>query len=196
METTFSKGREGVASEGQFPIDKTIWKITRFSFKLGGVTMTKPIPEGYQSLTPMFVFKDAHKAIEFYRRAFGAEERFLMPGPDGKGVMHAEVKIGSSIIMMGEENPQYPSCKSAETMGGSPISFYIYVQDVDDAFKVAVDAGAEVQMAVEDMFWGDRMGTVRDPFGYSWSLASHVKDLTPKEIEEGAKAAFAKMAEK
>ena len=157
--------------------------------------MIQAIPEGYQTLTPSFVFKDARKAIEFYRKAFGAEERFVMPGPDGKGIMHAEVRIGSSIIMMGEENPQYP-CKSAETMGGSPISFYVYVDNVDEAFRTAVDAGAEVVMPVEDMFWGDRMGTVRDPFGYSWSLASHTRDLTMAEIEEGARAMFATMAEK
>ncbi|WP_240194457.1 VOC family protein [Desulfopila inferna] len=150
--------------------------------------MVEPIPEGYKSLTPMFVFKDARKAIEFYKEAFGAEERFVMPGPDGKGVMHAELKIGSSIIMLGEENPQY-DCKSAETFGGSPVSFYLYVEKVDEAFKIAVDAGAEVQMAVEEMFWGDRMGSVLDPFGYSWSLATHTRDLTPEEIAEGAKTA-------
>jgi PhnB protein len=157
--------------------------------------MIQPIPEGYHSLTPMFVFKDARKAIEFYKKAFGAEERFVMPGPDGKGVMHAEVRIGTSVFMMGEENPQYP-CKSAETMGGSPVSFYVYLQNVDEAFRIAVEAGAEVRMPVDDMFWGDRMGTVQDPFGYSWSLATHTRDLTPQEIEEGAKAACAKMAEK
>jgi uncharacterized glyoxalase superfamily protein PhnB len=139
----------------------------------------------------MFVFKDARKAIEFYKRAFGAEERFAMPGPDGKGVMHAELQIGNSIIMMGEENPQYP-CKSAQTLGGSPVSFYIYLNNVDEAFRTAVKAGAEVRMAVEDMFWGDRTGTVQDPFGYSWTLATHTKDLTPQEIEAGAKAACAK----
>ncbi len=157
--------------------------------------MVQPIPEGYQTLTPMFIFKDARKAIEFYKKAFGAEERFVMPGPDGKGVMHAEVRIGNSIFMMGEESPQCPS-KSAETLGESPISFYVYLENVDEAFKTAVAAGAEVKMPVEDMFWGDRMGTVQDPFGYSWSLASHTRDLSPEEIQEGAKAAFAKMAEK
>lgn len=157
--------------------------------------MTKPIPEGYQTLTPMLIFKDARRAIDFYKNAFGAEERFVMPGPDGKGVMHAEIQIGSSLIMLGEESPQCPG-KSAETMGGSPINFYVYVKNLDDAFKVAVDAGAEVRMQIEDMFWGDRMGTVEDPFGYSWNLASHTRDLTPEEIEKGAKAAFAKMSEK
>lgn len=157
--------------------------------------MIKAIPEGYQSLTPMFIFKDASKAIEFYKRAFGAEERFVMPGPDGKGVMHAEIRIGTSIIMMGEENPDCPS-KSAETIGSSPISFYIYLENVDAAFTTAVEAGATVQVPVEDMFWGDRMGTVLDPFGYSWSLASHTKDLTPEEIQKGAEAMFATMAKK
>jgi len=155
--------------------------------------MTKAIPEGFQSVTPMCMFKDARKAIEFYKRAFGAEELFVMPGPDGKGVMHAEVRIGNSIIMMGEENPQEP-CKSAEAMGGSPVSFYIYVENVDDAFQKAAAAGAEVRMPVQDMFWGDRLGTVQDPFGYSWSLATNFKQPTPQKIQEGAKAFFAQKA--
>jgi len=117
----------------------------------------------------MLMFKDVRKAIEFYKRAFGATERFAMPGPDGKGVMHAELLIGDSIIMMGEENPNEP-CKSAETMGGSPVSFYVYVEKVDEAVQRATEAGAETRMPVQDMFWGDRMGTVQDPFGHSWSL--------------------------
>jgi uncharacterized glyoxalase superfamily protein PhnB len=157
--------------------------------------MTKAIAEGFHSVTPMLMFKDARKAIEFYKRAFGATERFAMPGPDGKGVMHAELLIGDSIIMMGEENPHEP-CKSAETTGGSPVSFYIYVENVDEAFRRALEAGAETRMPVQDMFWGDRVGTVQDPFGYSWSLATHTKDLTPEELQEGAKAAFAQMARK
>lgn len=155
--------------------------------------MTKARPEGFHSVTPMFVFKDARKAIEFYKRAFGAVERFAMPGPDGKGVMHAELLIGDSIIMMGEENSEQP-CKSAETTGYSPVSFYLYFGNVDEAFREAVEAGAETRMRVQDMFWGDRVGTVQDPFGYTWMLATHSKDLTPREIEEGAKAAFAEMA--
>lgn len=157
--------------------------------------MTKPIPEGYQTVTPMIMFKDARKAIEFYRRAFGAEERFVMPEPDGKGVMHAELRIGNSIIMMGEEHPQ-EACKSAKTLGGSPVSFYIYLENVDEAFRTALAAGAEARMAVEDMFWGDRAGTVQDPFGYSWTLATHTKDLTPQEIQQGAQAFFARMTQK
>jgi len=157
--------------------------------------MTKAIPEGFHSVTPMFVFKDARKAIEFYKRAFGATEQFAMPGPDGKGVMHAELLIGDSIIMMGEENPN-EACKSAETIGGSPVSFYIYVENVDEAFRRALEAGSESRMPVQDMFWGDRAGTVQDPFGYSWMLATHIKDPTPEELREGAKTAFAQMAKK
>jgi len=151
------------------------------------------IPEGFHSVTPTIMFKDARRAIEFYKRAFGATERFAMPGPDGKGVMHAELMIGDSIIMMGEENPHEP-CKSAETMGGSPVNFYIYLENVDDAFQKALEAGAETKMPVQDMFWGDRVGTVQDPFGYSWSLATHTKDLTPQELQKSAEAAFAQMA--
>jgi uncharacterized glyoxalase superfamily protein PhnB len=154
--------------------------------------MSKAIPAGYHSVTPMLVFKDARKAIDFYQRAFGAQERLVMPGPDGKGVMHAELLIGDAIVMLGEESPQQ-SCRSAETAGGSPVSFYLYVEQVDAAFDVAVAAGAEVKMPVAEMFWGDRMGTVLDPFGYSWSLASHVKDLSMEEIRQGAQAAFARM---
>ena len=155
----------------------------------------KPIPDGYHTVTPYLFINGAARAIEFYKQAFAAQERFMMPGPDGKGVMHAEVRIGSSIIMMSYENPQQP-CKSAETMGGTPVNFYLYVENVDAAFAKAVDAGATAQMPVQEMFWGDRVGSVRDPFGYTWMLATHTRDLTPKEIEEGARAAFAQMASK
>jgi len=157
--------------------------------------MIKAIPEGFHSVTPMLVLKDARKAIDFYKKALGAKELFVMPGPDGQGVMHAEMRIGDSIIMMGEEYPQ-EQCKSAETLGSSPVSFYIYLANVDEAFRAAVAAGARELMPVAEMFWGDRMGTVLDPFGYSWSLATHTRDLTPEEIEQGAKASFAQMKQK
>lgn len=157
--------------------------------------MTKARPEGYQSITPMLVLKDARKAIEFYKRAFGAVERYVMPGPDGKGVMHAEIMIGDSIIMMGEESPNEP-CKSAETAGGSPVSFYIYVEDVDKAFQKALDAGCVMKMPVQEMFWGDRFGSLNDPFGYNWGLATHTRDLTDQEIQEGARAMFEQMSKK
>ena len=152
--------------------------------------MTKPIPEEFHSVTPMFMFKDCRKAIDFYKAAFGAQERYAMPGPDGKGIMHAEVLVGDSIVMMGDESPQ-ESCKSAESMGGSPISFCLYVENVDAAFRRAVEAGAKVRTEVQEMFWGDRAGFVQDPFGYNWMLATHTKDLSSEEIREGAKAAFA-----
>lgn len=151
--------------------------------------MSKSIPKEFHSVTPMFVFKDARKAIDFYKRALGAVERYVLPTPDGRGVMHAELRIGDSIIMMGEESSDCPY-KSAQTIGGSPVSFYLYVEDADKAFEAAVAAGAEARMPVQEMFWGDRMGTVEDPFGYSWSLAAHVRDLTPEQILAGAKAAF------
>jgi len=155
--------------------------------------MTKAKAEGYNSVNPILTFKDARKAIDFYRCAFGARERMLLPGPDGRGVMHAELQIGESVIMMGEENPQNP-CRSPETLGMSPVSFYLYLEDVDEAFKTAVAAGAKVRMPVQEMFWGDRAGTVEDPFGYGWFLATHTRDLTMEEIQEGAKAMFAEKA--
>lgn len=157
--------------------------------------MVKAIPEGYRTVTPMFVFKDARKAIDFYKKAFGATERYVMPGPNGKGVMHAEIKIGDSIVMMGEENSE-TKCRSAESFKGSPVSFYIYVNDADAAFKKAVDAGATPEMVVQEMFWGDKMGSVTDPFGYSWALATHTKELSPQEIERGAKEFCKKAAAK
>lgn len=157
--------------------------------------MTRGIPEGFHSVTPLAVFKDAGKAIDFYKNAFGAEVLFTMPGPDGKGIMHAELRIGNSILMMGEEHPQM-ECRSAETAGGSPVAFYLYVENADRAFSRAVEAGAQVRRPVEEMFWGDRVGDVVDPFGYAWSLATRVRDLTPQEMAEGAKAFFARMAKR
>jgi PhnB protein len=153
--------------------------------------MTQPIREGFHTVTPTAVFKDVRKAIDFYKKAFGATENFAMPGPGGQGIMHAEITIGGSRIMMGEEHPERSQCRSAETAGGSPVSFYLYVKDVDAAFRRAVEAGAKEQMAVNDMFWGDRMGSLTDPFGYAWMVATHIADPTPEEIRQGAEAAFA-----
>ena len=155
--------------------------------------MARAIPEGYHTITPAFMHKDSRKAIEFYKKAFGAIERHVTPLPGGEGIMHAEIKIGDSIIMLGDEGPHCPA-KSAQTLGGSPIGLYLYVQDVDAAFRRAVGAGAVTRMPVRDMFWGDRMGAVTDPFGYTWTLATRIKDLTPEEIAEGAEEAFASLA--
>ncbi|MDA8157292.1 MAG: VOC family protein [Actinomycetota bacterium] len=157
--------------------------------------MAKPIPEGFHSVTPMLTLKNAGKAIEFYKRAFGATEKYSVPGPDGKGIMHAEMQIGNSLIMMQDENPNQP-CKSVEAMGCSPVSFYIYVENADQLFQKAVAAGAKSQMPLQEMFWGDRVGTVQDPFGYNWWIATHVKDVSPREMQEGAQAMFAQAGKK
>ncbi len=137
--------------------------------------MTKYIPEGYHSVTPSLTFKDTQKAIDFYKKALGAKVVDTFPNPMGPGIMHAVIQIGNSMVMMGDEMPK---CKSAETMGGSPTGLFIYVPDVDAAFKQAVAAGATSEMPVADMFWGDRAGSVKDPFGYSWMIATHTKDFT------------------
>lgn len=159
--------------------------------------MAKPIPNGYHTVTPSFTFKDSKKAIEFYKKAFGAKVLDCFPGPSGQGVMHATLQIGDSIVMMGDENPAAENCgKSAETLGSSPISLYLYVPNVDAAFNQAVAAGAAATMPVADMFWGDRVGQIKDPFGYFWMIATHKQDLTNDEIRKGAEAFFAQMAKK
>ena len=150
-------------------------------------------PAGYHTLTPSLIVKDAHKAIDFYKRAFGASEIDVMTGPDGR-VMHAELKIGDSMFMMGEENPAWPQFKSAETLGASPISLHLYFPDADVAFKRALEAGAKVEMPVDNMFWGDRYGKVKDPFGYTWGIATRVKDLTPEQIRKAGQEWMAQMA--
>lgn len=155
--------------------------------------MAKPIPDGYHSVTPSLTLKDTQKAIEFYKKAFSAKVLDLFPNLNGKGIMHATIQIGNSIIMMGDEMPQ---CKSAETLGGCPISLFIYVPNVEETFKQAVAAGAKVVFPVSDMFWGDRAGNVQDPFGYQWMIATHTQDLTQEQIKKGAEAFFAQMAMK
>ncbi len=156
--------------------------------------MSKGVPAGFHVLTPSMVVKDARKAIDFFQLAFGAEEIDVMTGPDGR-VMHAEIRFGDSILMMGEENPAWAQFKSAETLGGSPISLHFYVADVDAAFKRALDAGAKADMPVQDMFWGDRYGKVRDPFGHVWGLATRVKEMTKEEVARAGREWMAKMAE-
>ena len=159
--------------------------------------MTQPIPEGFHTVTPSFTFKDSKKAIEFYKKAFGAKVLDLMPDPSGRRTMHATIQIGNSILMMGDEMPGAENCaKSAETVGNSPISMYVYVPDADTAFKQAIAAGATVNMPVADMFWGDRCGSLKDPFGYSWMIATHKQDLAKEQIQKGAEAFFAQMAKK
>ena len=158
--------------------------------------MPKPIPEGYRTVTPSFTFKDSQKAIDFYKKAFGAKVLDLMPGLNGSGVMHATIQIGDSILMMGDEMPNSNCSRSAETLGASPISLYVYVPDADASFKQAIAAGATENMPVMDLFWGDRGGSLKDPFGYSWMVATHKRDLSQDEIKKGAESFFAQMAKK
>ena len=153
---------------------------------------TKPIPEGYHTITPYLAVDDAVEAIEYYQKAFGAKERIRMNAPDGK-IGHAELEIGDSLVMLSDPFPQ-ATTKSPSELGGTSASVFMYVEDVDATVKQAVDAGATVTMEVSDQFWGDRFGSVVDPFGHQWSIATHVEDLTPEEIAERAKSAMAAMS--
>ncbi|MBI3725330.1 VOC family protein [bacterium] len=156
--------------------------------------MTKNVkPEGYSTATPFLVLDDTAKAIDFYKRALGAEELFRMPGPAGKGIVHAQVKIGDSTLMLGDECP-VAGTKSPRSLGGTASSIYLYVSDVDSAFKSALKAGAKEKLGVQDMYWGDRIGRLADPFGHEWTLATHKLDLSPEEIAKRAQAFFASMA--
>jgi PhnB protein len=151
--------------------------------------MTKPIPEGYHSVTPHLIIRGAGEAIDFYKKAFGATELFRFPAPDGK-IGHAEIKIGDSPIMLADEYPDM-GYKSPQTLGGSPVSLMIYVDDVDTVFDRAVAAGAKTREAVSDKFYGDRIGTLEDPFGHVWHVSTHKEDVSAEEMERRAKAASA-----
>src|SRR5207253_1564288 len=140
------------------------------------------------------VVSDGAKAIEFYKKALGAEERGRFLAPDGKAVMHAEVKIGDSVVMLGSERP--PQCLSPKSRGGTSVSLYLYVENADASFDRAVKAGSTVKMPIMDQFWGDRCGVVEDPFGHQWSIATHKQDLTKEQIAQNAKAFFANMGKK
>jgi uncharacterized glyoxalase superfamily protein PhnB len=154
----------------------------------------KAIPDGYHTITPSITIKDAAQALTFYQKAFGAEEVMRMPGPGGK-IMHAEIKIGDSRVMITDEMPEMRT-KSPKALGGSPVSFYVYFGDVDAAWKRAVGAGAKVTMPLENMFWGDRTGALEDPYGHVWVLAQHLKDPSPAEMKAGQEAFEAKMMAK
>jgi PhnB protein len=154
----------------------------------------KPIPEGFHTVTPALVVRDAVKAIDFYKKAFGAQELVRMPSPDGK-IMHAELKIGDSIIFLSDEMPMPGSVKSPQSLGGSTCTLNVYVPNVDDVFKQAIAAGGKESMPVADQFWGDRYGTLVDPFGYSWGIATHKEDLSPAEMRERSQQFFARMAQ-
>ena len=150
-----------------------------------------PIPDGYHTLTPFLTVRDAARAIEFYKQAFGAKERGVMKGPDGK-IMHAELMIGDSIIMLSDEFPEFGALSPLST-GGAGMGLHIYIDGVDAAFDRAVKAGAEVEMPVMDQFWGDRYGKLKDPFGHKWSIATHTADLSAEEMKQGMEEAMAQM---
>jgi PhnB protein len=147
----------------------------------------KPIPEGYHSVTPYLIISGASDAIEFYQKAFGATELFRFPAPGGK-IGHAEIKIGDSPIMLADEYPDM-GYKGPQSLGGSPITLMIYVEDVDNVFNRAVNAGATVKEAVQDKFYGDRTGTLTDPFGHVWHISTHKEDVSMEELERRAKTA-------
>lgn len=152
----------------------------------------KAIPAGYHSVTASLTCKDAPRAIAFYKNVFGGQELMRSTTPDGTKITHAEIKIGDSIIFVNDElGPQ------TDGAPGTPkISLFLYVEDADTTFNLAVEAGSEVKMPLENQFWGDRFGSITDPFGHSWGIATHVEDLTPEEIGKRAAAFFAKAAGK
>jgi PhnB protein len=151
----------------------------------------KAVPTGFHTLTPHLTVRDADKALEFYKNALGAEILHVARMPDGR-VMHAGLRIGDSMLMLNEEMPEYGGL-SPLSVGGTGVTIHIYTENVDDAFNRAVSAGAKVAMPLMDQFWGDRYGIVTDPFGHKWSVASHVKDLSPEEMQRAQDEAMAKM---
>ena len=153
----------------------------------------KPVPEGYHTVTPYLTVKNAAEALEFYERAFGATHVLRMAGPDGKSTMHAEFKIGDSMVMLADEWQQ--GAKAPASIGGTTIGIFLYVEDVDALFKRAVAAGATVTMPPTDMFWGDRYSKLTDPFGHHWSIATHKFDMTEEELAQGQKEFMAKMGQ-
>jgi PhnB protein len=145
-------------------------------------SQVKPIPEGYHTATPYLTLNDAAGAIDFYKRAFGAQELVRMQGPPGK-IGHAEIKIGDSMIMLSDELPG-GGTRAPQSLGGTTAAIFLYVPDVDATFKQATAAGAKPDMPLTDMFWGDRFGKMTDPFGHSWALATHKEDVTPEEMKK------------
>lgn len=151
----------------------------------------RPIPEGYRAVTPYLVVNNAREALAFYEKALGATTEVLMPMPGGDRVMHSVTRVGDSLVMVGDEWPEMPHSPVAPTTAGAATgSLLIYCDDVDAAFKRAVDAGCQEAMAPQDMFWGDRFAKVIDPYGHHWQLATHVEDVPPEEMERRALQAF------
>jgi PhnB protein len=154
--------------------------------------MARAVPEGYRTITPYLEVDGAEEAIDFYGRAFGAKERTRMQGPGGK-IAHAELEIGDSVVMLSDPFPQFVT-RNPKELGGTSVGIFMYVENVDDVFRRAVDVGASSTMEPEDQFWGDRYASVTDPFGHVWQLATHVEDVPAEEMAERAKAAMAAMS--
>jgi len=146
----------------------------------------KPIPEGYHNVTPYLIVKGASEAIDFYKKAFGASETMRIAAPGGK-VGHAEIRIGDSAVMLADESPEMVS-RSPQTLGGAGVSILLYVADVDIQFQQAIDAGAKELLPVQNQFYGDRTGTLQDPYGHIWTVATHVEDVLPEEMRKRAEA--------
>jgi len=153
-----------------------------------------PIPRGFNSVSVYLIVKNSVEALEFYQKAFGAELVERMPGPDGKSTVHAEMRIGDSTVMLSDENPKWEA-RSPETLGGSPVSLHIYVEDADALYKQAIEAGCTEKAPMMDAFWGDRYGKVVDPFGYQWGIATHKEDVGPEEMQKRAAEWMASMGE-
>ena len=151
--------------------------------------MTKPIPEGFHSVTPHLVIKDCANALEFYKKALDANEVYRSKMPDGR-IMHAMIQVGDSFVMMADEFPDMGAV-GPSTLGGTSTALHIYTDDADKLFTQAVEAGATPIMPLNDMFWGDRYGQIQDPYGHRWAIAKHIKDVTPEEMEKAAKEFFA-----
>jgi uncharacterized glyoxalase superfamily protein PhnB len=156
---------------------------------------TQPSPPGHENVIPHLVCGPCSEAIEFYKKAFGAQEVTRMPSPDGR-IMHAAIRIGNSFVFLVDDFPEYCDGKSetAVSLGGTPVTLHRYVENCDATIERAVKAGAKVAMPAADMFWGDRYGVIVDPYGHKWSIATHIKDLTPEEMQANMKEAFAQSA--
>jgi uncharacterized glyoxalase superfamily protein PhnB len=150
----------------------------------------KAVPDGFHTITPHLIVKGASQALEFYKKAFGGIELTRHAMPDGR-LMHSMMRIGDSFFFVVDEFPEMGPCRSPLSLGGSPVSLHLYVDDCDALFNQAVAAGATVEMPLMNMFWGDRFGKLKDPFGHEWSIGSHVEDVTPADMEQRAKAAVA-----
>jgi len=153
----------------------------------------KAVPDGMHTITPHLAVRGAAKAIEFYQKAFGAKVKGVHNAPDGK-VMHAEMRIGDSMIFLADEFPEMGSCSSPDSLGGSSVTLNVYTENVDQLFNQAVAAGAKVTMPLTNQFWGDRYGQLKDPFGHNWALGQHVEDVSPEEMERRGREIFAEMA--